>query len=78
MYNAVGMKMPPLFDGKYTAKDFVEMLKKIEPTQKINFATDVSYNFNDFELGALPQGEGFEAPVTFRSCLNQQMTMQFA
>ncbi|MBQ4528201.1 MAG: copper amine oxidase N-terminal domain-containing protein [Clostridia bacterium] len=61
VYNAVGMEMPPLFDGKYTAKDFVEMLKKVEPTQKINFATDISYNFNDFELGALPQGEGFRS-----------------
>lgn len=61
VYNVIGMPLPPLFDGKYTAKDFADMVKAIEPTKKIDFKTDASYTFNDMQPGPLPQNNGFRS-----------------
>ncbi|MBE7052571.1 MAG: hypothetical protein E7395_08415 [Ruminococcaceae bacterium] len=61
MYNMVSVKMPPLFDGKYSASDFADMLKAVEPTEKICFATDASYSFDDIAVGSIPQNNGFRS-----------------
>ncbi len=59
MYILISREMPPLFDGKITAKDFVDKLKAVEPTEKIKYQVQAEYSFDNLSLGALPQNIGF-------------------
>ena len=58
MYKTLFLDQPTFLGDKYTPEDIRNKLLAVEPTKKIEFATNKTYTFDDYELGKFTNLDG--------------------
>ncbi|MBQ4526993.1 MAG: copper amine oxidase N-terminal domain-containing protein [Clostridia bacterium] len=58
IYDTLFLDQPKFLGDKYTPEDIRNKLLAVEPTKKIEFATNKTYTFDDYELGNFTNLDG--------------------